>query len=78
MKNCPVCGGLSDRMDMRTFLAVLAIGLFIGFVGGQFFYAFQIKPLYKDKVESLEKKNEELRKGYVPPAPKKGEKGITY
>jgi hypothetical protein len=46
-------------------------GLIIGFMGGQFFYAYQIKPLFQDKNEKLELRNEELRKHYNPPSFKK-------
>lgn len=76
--HCPICSS-SDKMDFRTFVVALVVGLLVGFLGGQFFYAYQIKPLYQSKNEKLEAKNEELRmelrKGsYIPVKPMKGAK----
>lgn len=75
---CGICGS-SDKMDFRTFVVALVVGLLVGFIGGQCFYSYQIKPLYHSRNEKLEAKNEELRlelrKGsYIPVNPKKGVK----
>lgn len=75
---CPICGS-SDKMDFRTIVIAMVVGLLVGFIGGQLFYSHQIKPLYQVRNEKLEVKNEELRmelrKGsYVPINPKKGAK----
>ncbi len=71
MAKCPVCETNVGQHWMRGFLVGLFMALLIGFVGGQFFHAWQYDGSLKSVIEKLESRNEELRKGYVPVQPGK-------
>jgi len=85
---CPICkSSVDEKLGRKTIFLFLLIGFLIGLVSGQLFYAWQVSPIFKDKLGYLEKSNkdvkEELRKN--PPSKeepkKKGtviQKGIQY
>ena len=52
---------------MRGFLVGFFLALLVGFITGQLFHAWQYDGSFKAVIERLELRNEELKKGYVPP-----------
>jgi hypothetical protein len=85
---CPICkSSIDEKPTLKTIFLFLLIGYLIGLVSGQLFYAWQVSPIFRDKLNYLEKSNknvkEELRKD--PPSKeepkKKGtvtQRGIQY
>lgn len=75
MIKCPICDR-SNRTDLKSIFAWAMLGILVGFIAGQFFYSWQVSPVYRDKLNYLEKSNqllkEELKKS--PPA----KKGIDF
>jgi hypothetical protein len=73
---CPVCG----QPNFRTLLAAFLLGALLFFVGGQLFsYYLTPVPDLKKRLEKTEERNDELKKWFNPPPPKKGEpKGIEF
>jgi hypothetical protein len=75
MTKCPICGG-SEKTDLKNIFAWAILGILIGFIAGQFFYSWQVSPIFRDKLNYLEKSNHEMREEMrkIPPA----RKGIDY
>ena len=67
MGKCVVCETKASDHWIRGFLIGLFMALLIGFISGQLFHAWQYDGSLKAVIEKLESRNEELRKGYVPP-----------
>ena len=67
MAKCPVCETNSSQHWLRGFVIGLFLALLIGFVAGQLFHSWQFKALLGGKIENLESRNDELKKGYIPP-----------
>lgn len=72
---CPICGG-SEKTDLKSIFAWAILGILIGFLAGQLFYSWQVSPIFRDKLNYLEKSNHELKEEIkkVPPL----RKGIDY
>ncbi len=64
---CPICEMDSGSHWLRGFLIGLCAALLIGFIGGQIFHNWQYDRQLKGDIQKLEERNQELRKGYVPP-----------
>ena len=74
---CPVCrSSIDSKSTWKTVLLFLLAGFLVGFVIGQLFFGWQVSPIFRDKLNYLEKSNkdvrEELRKS--PPLKKESEK----
>jgi len=67
MARCPVCETNVSEHWMRGFLVGFFLALLVGFITGQLFHAWQYDGSFKAVIERLELRNEELKKGYVPP-----------
>ena len=71
MARCPVCETKASDHWLRGFLIGLFMALLIGFIGGQFFHAWQYVGPMRAVIANQELKVEEFKKGYVPVQPGK-------
>lgn len=67
MAKCPVCEVRAIDHWWRGFIVAICLGLLIGFVAGQLFHSWQFGKVFGGRIEILEERNEELRKGFIPP-----------
>ncbi len=67
MAKCPICRSEINRLGIKDLIIIGAVIGWLAFIGGQFFHHLQYTGPMKSIVQNLEERNDELRKGYVPP-----------
>jgi len=67
MAKCPVCKSEVSRLGIKDLLIIAAVIGWLSFMGGQLFHHFQVQGPMRGVIQNLEERNDELKKGYVPP-----------
>ena len=69
---CPTCHcHIDPKLDWRSLLAIIALTLLVGFLGGLFFSDWKMTPKFERQIEKDREIKKELEKNYVPTLPKK-------
>lgn len=75
MTKCPICGG-NEKTDLKSIFAWAMLSILVGFIAGQLFYSWQVSPVFRDKLNYLEKSNHELKEEIKKAPPLR--KGIDF
>jgi uncharacterized protein YneF (UPF0154 family) len=71
---CPICkSSVDEKLGRKTILLFLLIGFIIGLFTGQLFFAWQVSPIFKDKLGYLEKSNKDIKEELKKNPPSKEE-----